>query len=69
MADCVLTEFFFQLHVTLEYSYLLVDPIVVGRRPLSEFLVLEPELDLAICALDRVTAVADVSTVSKIDVH
>jgi hypothetical protein len=43
------------------YSWLLVDPVVLGRLPGVDLLWLEPKSNLLLCAVNGVRAVADVA--------
>lgn len=42
--------------------WLLVDPVELGRLPALDFLRLEPQSNLLLCALNTVGAVADIAT-------
>ena len=48
--------------VVVNRSWLLVDPVMLGRLPALKLLRLEPQSDLLLGALDSIRAVADVAT-------
>ena len=50
------------LSVHQQLHHLLVDPVLLAAVPVAQLLGLEPESDLLVGGVDRVGAVADVTT-------